>query len=335
VPADRREHDEALLAAFGLEEHVELVWRALLVAPDEDVHSLATKLELAETSVFDALDRLTASNLARQDQTPSGFAAYDPSLAVETLIARTERDVAEQRERLQAVRVKLPALADTYARARATRNTAADVDVVVALDEIRERIYLSGERTTRDHRHLMRGVTATTIRNAVEVDSESLARGVHQRSLVGSADLADPEVYTALGELHDLGEEVRSIAYAPTQMMIMDRSLVVLPRAPIDSSRGALFIREQTIIDVLIYMFDHLWSTAHPVFGDAEASGAPTGRTARVLELVAAGVKDEKIARNLDIGVRTVRREIAELREILAVTSRAEMVAAAVRHGWL
>jgi DNA-binding NarL/FixJ family response regulator len=54
-----------------------------------------------------------------------------------------------------------------------------------------------------------------------------------------------------------------------------------------------------------------------------------------VLELVAAGVKDERIARTLGVATRTVRRDIADLRERLGVTSRAEIVAAAVRRGWL
>lgn len=335
MPADRRGAEEGLLAAFGATEEVERVWQALLASPDDDAHHLADSLGLTHNVVQDALDLLVDLRLARRDEVASGFSAHDPSFAVDTLIARAERDAAIQRERVQSLRASIPALTATYLSARAARNDVAALDVVHSRDEIRERIYLAGERTRHDHRHLMRGVSAATIQHAADVDADSLSRGVHQRSLIGTTDLADPEVYAALGMLHDLGEEVRSISYVPTQMMIMDRDLVVLPRAPIDSSQGALFIREQTIIDLMIYMFDHLWSTAHPVFGDSELRGAPSGRVAQVLELMAAGVKDESIARTLRIGARTVRRDIADLRDQLGVTTRAEIVAEAVRHGWL
>jgi DNA-binding CsgD family transcriptional regulator len=336
MPADRREEDsEGLLRIFGLSESVERVWRALLSSPAEDVGGLAASLALSEISVRRALETLASASLARPDQAPSGFAAYEPTLAVETLIARAEREVAAQRAQLQALRASVPHLADTYARARATSGAAADLDVVHSLDDIRERIFLAGERTKNDHRHLIRNLSAATIRNTAPVDAESLARGVNQRSLIGADELADPDVYAALGVLHEMGEQIRSVSSVPTQMMIMDRHLVVLPRAPVDSSRGALFIREQTIVDLMICMFDQLWMTAQSVFGDAQANGAPTGRVARVLEFMASGVIDERIGRTLDIGVRTVRRDIAELKELLGVSSRTEIVAAAVRKGWL
>jgi DNA-binding CsgD family transcriptional regulator len=181
----------------------------------------------------------------------------------------------------------------------------------------------------------MRDVQPETVRNAVNVDAASLERGVQQRSIIGTTDLADPEVFDALAMLHELGEEIRALPYVPTQMMIMDRDLAVVPRSPDDPSQGAIFIREQALVDLLIYLFDHMWSVGLPVFTNSQGPGAPTGRVARVLELMAAGVKDERIARTLAVATRTVRRDIADLKEMLGVSSRTEVVAAAVRQGWL
>jgi DNA-binding NarL/FixJ family response regulator len=83
-------------------------------------------------------------------------------------------------------------------------------------------------------------------------------------------------------------------------------------------------------------MFDHLWAGADPIFtDDLTEEDRPSSRAARVLELVAIGTKDERIARSLGVGTRTVRREVAELRAVLGVQSRAEITAAAVRRGWL
>jgi DNA-binding NarL/FixJ family response regulator len=54
-----------------------------------------------------------------------------------------------------------------------------------------------------------------------------------------------------------------------------------------------------------------------------------------VLALMATGVKDEGIARALGVGARTVRRDVADFKDALGVSSRAEIVAAALRQGWL
>jgi DNA-binding NarL/FixJ family response regulator len=99
--------------------------------------------------------------------------------------------------------------------------------------------------------------------------------------------------------------------------------------------KGAIFIQEAGLVQLLIYLFDHLWSEADGVFNSSADPDAPVGRAARILELMAGGVKDERIARTLGIATRTVRRDIAELRTVLGVSSRTEIVAAAVRRGWL
>jgi DNA-binding NarL/FixJ family response regulator len=55
----------------------------------------------------------------------------------------------------------------------------------------------------------------------------------------------------------------------------------------------------------------------------------------RVLELLAVGYTDVRIARTLGLAERTVRREVSDLKDTLAVSSRTEIVAAAFRRQWL
>jgi DNA-binding NarL/FixJ family response regulator len=51
--------------------------------------------------------------------------------------------------------------------------------------------------------------------------------------------------------------------------------------------------------------------------------------------MISAGATDDAIARTLGVGVRTIRRDVAELRTSLGVGTRTEIVAAAIRQGWL
>jgi len=96
-----------------------------------------------------------------------------------------------------------------------------------------------------------------------------------------------------------------------------------------------MFIRVPTIIDTYVFLFERMWAESAPLFGAGQAAGGPTGRSARVLELMAAGRKDEAIARSLGVGVRTVRRDIAEIMTQLGEQTRAAAIAAAIRRGWL
>ncbi|HWC35830.1 MAG TPA: LuxR C-terminal-related transcriptional regulator [Mycobacteriales bacterium] len=335
MPADRREDNRGLLAEFGLGDLAERVWLTLLSTPNASIDEIGASTGVDGSAVRDALTELADAGLARPESSACGFGVHEPTIAIETLIARGERELASRRERLGAIRTSVPDLAEIYTRARASSQNSADLDVVHAFDEIQERIFLAGETTRSEHRHFMRGVRAETVRNAVRADTASLGRGVHQRSIIGTRDLADPEVFAALAQLHELGEEIRAVPNVPTQLMIMDRDLAVVPRSADDQSQGAIFIREPALVALLVFLFDQMWSVGLPVFEDPKTAGAPAGRAARVLELMAAGIKDERIARALGVGSRTVRRDIAELKDALGVSSRTEIVAAALRQGWL
>lgn len=65
-----------------------------------------------------------------------------------------------------------------------------------------------------------------------------------------------------------------------------------------------------------------------------DGSGLTEQQTA-VLRLLASGAKDEAIARNLGVSVRTVTRIVAELTSELGATSRFQAGVLAARLGWL
>jgi DNA-binding CsgD family transcriptional regulator len=141
-------------------------------------------------------------------------------------------------------------------------------------------------------------------------------------------------MYPLLDTLREHGEATRVHPNIPTQLMIFDRSLAVVRIDPLDPSCGAMFIRVRNLIELLIDLFDRIWDEAKPLFLTGLES-APTSRGARILALVGNGVTDDAIARTLQVSRRTVGREIAELKAGLGVASRAEIVGAAVRRGWL
>ncbi|WP_230885623.1 helix-turn-helix domain-containing protein [Streptomyces spinoverrucosus] len=67
--------------------------------------------------------------------------------------------------------------------------------------------------------------------------------------------------------------------------------------------------------------------------GNPDAELSDTQR--ELLALLAAGLKDEAIARRMGVHVHTVRRRIADLLETLDAETRFQAGALATRQGWL
>jgi DNA-binding CsgD family transcriptional regulator len=303
--------------------------------PDGDVGELAREAGVTAMQVHAAFDVLLGAQIIRLSSTPSGFVAVDPRLAVETHIARAERQLADRSAQITDLRTRIADYVEDFACGRSVTTDLPLVEIVHDLETVRGRIYLASESVSRVQRSLLRSPSAEGLQDGVEGDIKQLARGVEQRTIIGAGDLADPGVYAHIREQHARGERVRSLASVPTQMHIMDEDLAILAVDPTNPRAGAIFVREQGILHLLVYLFDHLWSEADAMLEGPNDPDAPADRQARILELMAKGVKDERIARTLSVATRTVRRDIAELRDRLGVTSRTEIIAAAIRRGWL
>jgi DNA-binding CsgD family transcriptional regulator len=332
------ESDErhGLLEQFGVPPAAEKVWRLLLTSPNIERREIERESGLSPRAVSNVLETLTAARLVQHGATPTGLQAIDPMLAVESHIVRAERQLSEQLEALSSLRAQLPGLADDYSHGRAAIDDRPGVEIIVGLEDIRRQIYLSAEGCRYEVRHLFHSSTVEGFRDAAETDFNLWSRGVRSRAIVAGEELQDPGVYAEIVTCQAQGELFRTLPVVPTRLIIHDRDLAVLRVDPRDLSRGAIFVRLRSVIDLLILMFDQMWAAADPIFtASVDDPLAPTGRAARTLELMAIGTKDERIARALGVGARTIRRDISDLKASLGVSSRAEIVAAAIRRQWL
>jgi DNA-binding CsgD family transcriptional regulator/sugar-specific transcriptional regulator TrmB len=326
---------EAVLEDFGVPSNAQAIWRILLANPDSRPRELGQLTGLSVKEVAPALDALVEARLVRPSSAPAGVTAIDPALVIETHIARAERQIAERAEQFAELRALIPEFAHEYARGRPTGTVQAGVEVITELSAIRRQIYLASETTTADARSMYHSTTVEGVRDGLQADLEMMRRGVRCRSIVGPNDLADPDLYAELEVCHAQGELFRALPDIPTRLMIFDRSAAVLRVDPGDIRLGAIFIRARSLIDMLILLFDHLWSVADPIFTTSLDPDAPTGRRARTLELISIGTTDERIARSLGVGARTIGRDVSDLKASLRVSSRVEIATAALRRGWL
>ena len=130
------------------------------------------------------------------------------------------------------------------------------------------------------------------------------------------------------------GEEIRLLPEVPSRMAIVGEARALVPQHPGVCNERAIVLRDEGLVSTLKLYFEELWdrAVALPV---AEGQGVGGDGRRLLLQELAAGARDEQIARTLGIGLRTVRRRIAALMLELGVESRFQAGVEAARRGWI
>lgn len=132
-------------------------------------------------------------------------------------------------------------------------------------------------------------------------------------------------------EWADVGEQQRLQASVPHAFTVYGDDLVLACTEWGVVTDDLLAIRSPLLVRAFSALFDQAWR-----------SGLPVPRSAydplladRLLPMLAAGLKDQAIARYLGVSLRTVRRRVADLMAELGVQTRFQLGSAAERRGLL
>lgn len=165
----------------------------------------------------------------------------------------------------------------------------------------------------------------------VELVGEIVASGRASRAIYPVRALHDaPE---ALATRMRIGEQVRVLPDLPTRLLIVGGTHAVVPEPLGQADLPLSVVQQSGVVDSLRLWFEELWGRAAvPALGDAE----PLVDLRRfLLEQLAAGARDDQIARKLGISLRTVRRRVADLMTELGADSRFQAGVEATRRGWI
>jgi hypothetical protein len=132
----------------------------------------------------------------------------------------------------------------------------------------------------------------------------------------------------------EIGEEIRVVPSILTRLVIVGPRRAIVPEPLGAGADTRVVIRQASIVGIVQAWFDQLWEGAHHIDARAGRLAEQDHRRMLLAEL-ADGVKDEQIARNLDVSLRTVRRRVASLMTELGVDTRFQAGVEAVRRGWL
>jgi len=320
-----------MLTSLGLTPVDEAAYRALLRTPALGADALAVRLELPPAEVAALLARLAQHGLLRRSR--GEWRPVRPDKAMGPALLEQQQSLDRQRAQLDETRQAVTGLLEDYLSGRRPGGDL-EIEVVEGLPAIRARIDQLVLATRREL------VTVSTLLDLDEAgvavqraqDQVLIERGVRMRTVCRPEVREGPLLWAYVEECVAAGEQVRLVDALPPRMVISDGEVAVIPVDTDDPDRGVHVVWSAALLASLVALFEALWATGSPVSGP---SPVPHRHDPRLLALLAAGAKDERVARNLGKGVRTVRREIADLLLDLGATTRFEAGVAAARRGWL
>ncbi|HSK27841.1 MAG TPA: helix-turn-helix transcriptional regulator [Jiangellales bacterium] len=320
------------LEAFGVDARGDRLYRALLRAGQSDVATLALRLDWSEDEVSEVLPALAVHGLVAHRG--DSVVALSPYLSLGRLVDEEARRLRDRESALEHVR---HSVADYAAEERGVDLVDASLQPVAVH---------TGAEIGAVIDALVRGTTGEMLfLHSVEwldnpgwskIDTlvaNQMAGGRQVRSIYPSEVLHRPETLELVQGWADLGEQVRLTPSPPSRMAVFGDSVALVPVDWGRTPSRRVVVRTPGVVDALRCLFDTIWRHAVPLPDVGAATESPAAASDQVLLMLAAGAKDETIARQLGLSLRTVRRRVAELLEDLDATTRFQAGAEACRRG--
>ncbi|MFI2485463.1 hypothetical protein ACH47X_01070 [Promicromonospora kroppenstedtii] len=323
---------------LGLTPDETLAYSELVAMPSATVADLAAALSAFGTSLGDAhrlLRRLEEHGLAaRLTGDERRFAAAPPAIALGALLARRQDEVRH-------AEVELSRLEEVYRVAAAGRGPTDVVDVIRGEDAVRHRFeqLQLGARECVDA--FVRPPVIVTSSQENSAEGQAVERGVQYRVVVERSMLESQAVTVDEAvEATEAGEDVRFAERVPLKLILIDRRLALLPLTSSGDVVGALLVRESTLLDALLALFENVWDRSTPLLvGTSGLAGDVVEHVddddARVLGLLLAGLTDQAVANQLGTSLRTVQRRVRALMDLAGVETRVQLGWHAATRGWV
>ncbi|MFP1624867.1 response regulator transcription factor [Streptomyces sp. 5K101] len=169
----------------------------------------------------------------------------------------------------------------------------------------------------------------------LERTRHALSRGVAVRSIYAESFLKSPVGAKHLRALAESGVDIRLLGSVPFQLIVSD-TLTMFSGAGQEDARSLAVLRPAFVARAAQQALEHWWTTATPLDDLARhVNDSPTPQEQAILRLMSAGVRDEAIAREIGVSIRTFRRNLANLLNRLGAENRFQAGVKASAKGWL
>jgi DNA-binding CsgD family transcriptional regulator len=258
--------------------------------------------------------------------------------AVQLLLDGYHDEIIQRHQRAAAGWKLLDSLMSNAADLRTSKSPRADspVELVSGRDELNQ---LSVELYEGTRKELL-GLSTATFTVPLKDDSllapsqHILDRGCRFRMIYDSAYAADRVGRRIIERSVAAGEQAKIRETLPLKMLHVD-NIIALVALTDTGMNGSLLVRSPNLLAALREWFELMWNDpTSTVVGDPQGVALSAAQR-NVLALLASGLSDDAIARATGMSVRTVRRHISAILEMLGVNSRFVAGAMAAKRGWI
>ncbi|MFC5908584.1 helix-turn-helix domain-containing protein [Streptacidiphilus monticola] len=331
-----------MLQFVGLDATDEQIYRALVDVGAASVGQLTERLHLPEDAVLRSLTSLQRQGLAAPSATvPGQYLAAPPTTALGPLLT-------QRRHELRQAELEVELLAHAYRRNGTEYPGHELVEIVTGVENLARRF---AQVQLGAQHELLALVTEDPVAVPPEQnDAEPLAlsRGVAHRVVLTRASLERPGGFSRLATALRQGEQVRIADAVPTKLIVADRSIAMVPLQPLadvaarPAESGALLVRAPGLVEALVALFEQTWRQSTPVHLDEltdrpvpDEADQPDKTDLQILSMLLVGMTDASVAKQLDLGLRTVQRRVKRLLDLAGVTTRMQLGWYAYERGWV
>ncbi|MFE9427516.1 LuxR C-terminal-related transcriptional regulator [Kitasatospora sp. NPDC006697] len=326
-----------MFEALGLSQLAESVYLAMLQHPDEGLDVLADRLDVDHDQLRVALDELTSISLLQVRPGRPAPRVVSPEVGLSALLARQQAEVARRHQQIEEGTAALSLMLAGRAKTRPATGDS-DIERLCGIDAIRDRLSDLARTCEWEANSFMPGGAQSeeNLASSRELDAEAIERGVRVRTVYQDSVRNHRPTLEYARWLGGLGSEVRTTASLPLRMLIVDRRVAVVPLDTADGETAAIVISSVGVITGLTALFNSVWRSATPLGASRRRDDdGLSAQERQVLKLLAAGLTDEAIARQLGVSVRTARRVAADLHTRLGARSRFQAGAQALSRAWI
>jgi sugar-specific transcriptional regulator TrmB len=328
------EADELSLTAIGLTARAERAYRALVRRRHGSPAEVSRDIVATVPQARSVLEELEAKGFAsRMPGRAVRFVAVPPEVAVEAAVHRQLEGIARARDSARR-------LADDFRNRSAARAPVEVVEVVLGREAVIQRWAQLQELATRELLAFDRPPYSMPVPGVNPDEDVALRRGVHYRIIYSREALEWPGMLPHIERYVEAGEDARVLPEVPMKLDVVDQKLGLVPLTLGDPGRveGALLVHPSPLLETLAFLFEAMWESAVPFHAALDSDGSATDERSEerthLLALMAAGMKDEVIARQLGVGLRTLHRRVAALMKELGADTRYQAGLQAARRGW-
>jgi sugar-specific transcriptional regulator TrmB len=323
-----------VLGALGLTAEEAALYRVLVGLGATGLADVARRSNVSSAEAELALVALEQRGLVAQSAaTPGRWVAAPPGIALRAL-------VNDRRHELEQAELAAARLADVH-RTEAAGNVHDLVEVVVGASAVGQRFHQLQLGAVEEVCAFVNDQPTAVPAAENQAEDIAVGRGVRYR-IVLERDVVEQTSQPELVAVLRRDEEVRVVDRVPTKLVIADHRTAMVPLEAESSDPAALVIHATGLVQSLQSLFDLVWRDAWPlVFASPEAQEVvesqpgPDEFDLQVLSLLIAGASDARVARQLDVGLRTVQRRVRSLMDATGATTRIQLGWAAYEHGWL